>query len=53
MTVGGTFLHLIRINCNREILTPERSAVNHNPMGIKYKMIHRPIMLATTMIIHE
>jgi hypothetical protein len=33
--VGGTFLHLIKINWSKEILTPERSAVNQSPIGIK------------------
>jgi hypothetical protein len=51
--VGGTFLQRIRISCRREIRTPDRSAVNHNPMGIKYKMIQRPMILATTMMIQE
>ena len=31
MMVGGTFLQRIRISCKREILTPDSSAVNHNP----------------------
>ena len=35
ITEGGTFLHRIRTNCNKEILTPDTSAVNHNPTGIK------------------
>jgi hypothetical protein len=51
MMVGGTFLHLIRISCKREIRTPDSRAVNHKPMGIKYKMIQRPIILATTIMI--
>jgi phosphatidylserine decarboxylase len=50
--VGGTFLQRIRINCKSEIRTPERSAVNHKPMGMKYKMIQRPMILATTITIH-
>ena len=53
ITVGGTFLHRIRISCNNEILTPDNSAVNQSPMGMKYKMIHSPMMLATTMMIQE
>jgi hypothetical protein len=53
MMVGGTFLQRIRISCKREILTPDSSAVNHNPMGMKYKMIQRPMILATTIIIQE
>jgi hypothetical protein len=32
---GGTFLHLIRMSCSREILTPEIRAENQSPTGIK------------------
>jgi hypothetical protein len=35
IVLGGTFLQRIKINCSNDIRTPERSAVNHNPMGIK------------------
>jgi len=53
ITVGGTFRQRIRMSCNRETFTPDNKAVNHKPMGIKYKMIQRPMILATTMTIQE
>jgi len=31
----GTLRQRIKINCNRLILTPETSAENHNPTGMK------------------
>jgi hypothetical protein len=35
ITEGGTLRQRIKINCNRLILTPETSAENHNPTGMK------------------
>jgi len=44
ITAGGTFLHRIKMSCNRDMRTPEISAENHSPIGTKYKMIQRPMM---------